>query len=138
MRVVRHPRLCNPPHSADDASPAVRRLTASTSLTVPCPGPDDPAFLMAAVREANVIGDPAFDAQIVARCWEHGVARSLTEDLGSDRFAGLVAMQLADGLRSQLGARWPLYWKRLPGKVVDAPVKRGVVRASQAGQQPWH
>ena len=94
--MVTHPRLFNPPHSADEACLAVRRLIASPSLTVLCPGPDYPALLTEAVQEANAIGNVAFDAQIVALCREHGVARLMTEDRDFDRFAGLVTRRLAD------------------------------------------
>lgn len=96
VRVVTHPRLFNPPHSADEACLAVRRLIASPSLTVLCPGPDYPALLVEAVQEGNAIGNLAFDAQIVALCREHGVARLMTEDRDFDRFAGLVTKRLAD------------------------------------------
>lgn len=96
VRMVTHPRLFNPPHSADEASLAVRRLIASPSLTVLCPGPDYPALLVEAVQEGNAIGNLAFDAQIVALCREHGVARLMTEDRDFDRFAGLVTKRLAD------------------------------------------
>ena len=61
-----------------------------------CPGPDYPALLMEAVREANAIGNLAFDAQIVALCREHAVVRLMTEDRDFDRFAGLVTKRLAD------------------------------------------
>ena len=59
-------------------------------MTILQPGPDYEEFLLEAVRESDAIGNLVFDAQIVALCREHGVARLLTEDRDFDRFRGLV------------------------------------------------
>ncbi len=96
VRVVTHPRLFNPPHSADEACLALGRLVASPSLTVLCPGRGYPALLTEAVREANAIGNLVFDAQIVALCRQYGVVRLMTEDRDFDRFAGLDTRRLED------------------------------------------
>ena len=95
-RVVTHPRLFNPQHSTDEACLAVRRPIVFPSRAVLCPDPDCPALLMEAAQEANAVGNRAFDAQTVAVCREHTVARLMTEDRDLDRFAGLETKRLAD------------------------------------------
>ena len=64
-------------------------------------GRDYPALLTEAVCEADPIGNLVFDAQIVALCREHGVARLMTEDRDFDRSAGLATRWLADRSRSR-------------------------------------
>ena len=94
IRVVTHPRLFDPPYSANEACEALTRLLASPSLTVAVPGPAYSTLLVEAIREANAIGNVAFDAQIVALCRENGISRLLTEDRDFDRFRGLATEQL--------------------------------------------
>ena len=94
VRVVTHPRLFDPPYSANEACEALTRLLAAPSVTVVVPGPGYPALLAEAVREANAIGNLVFDAQIVALCRENGVSRLLTEDRDFDRFKGLATEHL--------------------------------------------
>ena len=94
VRVITHPRLFDPPYSAQEACEALARLLASPSVIVLCPGPDYPALLMEAVREANAIGNLVFDAQIVALCRENGISRLVTEDRDFDRFKGLSTEHL--------------------------------------------
>ena len=94
VRVLTHPRLFDPPYTAHEACEALRRLLASPSLSVLCPGPDYPALLVEAVREANAIGNLVFDAQIVALCREHGIVRLMTEDRDFDRFDNLRTERL--------------------------------------------
>ena len=93
-RVITHPRLFDPPYSAHEACEALTRLLASPSSTVLCPGPDYPALLVEAIREANAIGNLVFDAQIVALCREHGIVRLMTEDRDFDRFKDLRTERL--------------------------------------------
>ena len=94
VRVISHPRLSDPPYSANEACEALTRLLASPSTTVVVPGPAYPALLVEAIREANAIGNLVFDAQIVALCQENGISRLLTEDHDFDRFKGLVTEHL--------------------------------------------
>lgn len=94
VRVVTHPRLFDPPYSANEACEALTRLLASPSVTVVVPGPAYPALLVEAIGEANAIGNLVFDAQIVALCRENGISRLLTEDRDFDRFKGLVTEHL--------------------------------------------
>ena len=94
VRVITHPRLFDPPHTAEEACDALARLLASPSALVLCPGADYPALFAAAIREANAIGNLAFNAQIAALCRESGVSRLVTEDRDFDRFKGLGTERL--------------------------------------------
>lgn len=94
VRVVTHPRLFDPPYSANEACEALTRLLASPSVTVVVPGPAYPGLLAEAIREANAIGNLVFDAQIVALCRENGISRLLTEDRDFDRFKSLGTERL--------------------------------------------
>ncbi|MDE0123196.1 MAG: PIN domain-containing protein [Bryobacterales bacterium] len=94
LRVLTHPKLFNPPHSADEASEALTRLLASPSAMVLCPGTGYPQLLAEAIREGNAVGNLVFDAQIVALCREHGVYRLLTQDRDFDRFGKLRTERL--------------------------------------------
>lgn len=86
LRVVTHPRLFDPPYTADEACEALDRVLASPSLRVLGPGDRYPSLLADAVREADAIGNLVYDAQIVAACREWGVSALLTEDRDFDRF----------------------------------------------------
>lgn len=97
IRVVTHPKLFSPPHSAGEACEATARLLASPSVTVLLPGSGYPKLLAEAIREGNAVGNLAFDAQIVALCREHGVSRLLTEDRDFDRFRDLRTERLENG-----------------------------------------
>ena len=68
LRVVTHPRLFNPPHSADEAPEALTRLLASPSAMVLCPGTGYPQLLAEAIREGNAVGNLVFDARLVPLC----------------------------------------------------------------------
>lgn len=94
VRIVTHPRLFDPPYTANEACEALMRLLASPSVTVVAPGPDYATLLIEAIREANAIGNVVFDAQIVALCRENGISRLLTEDRDFDRFKGLGVERL--------------------------------------------
>ena len=88
VRIVTHPKLFDPPYSADEACRAVDRLLASPSARVFHSGPSFMAHFAEAVREANAVGNLVFDAQIVAVCRESGVTSLLTEDRDFARFRG--------------------------------------------------
>ena len=94
LRIVTHPRLFDPPYTANEACEALTRLLASPSVTVLHPGLDYPTLLVEAILESNAIGNLVFDAQIVALCRESGVSRLLTEDRDFDRFKGLGTERL--------------------------------------------
>jgi toxin-antitoxin system PIN domain toxin len=86
VRVATHARLFDPPYSADEACTAIDRILESPSLRVLQPGQRFMPLFLAAVREANAVGNLVFDAQIVAVCREAGVSRFLTEDRDFARF----------------------------------------------------
>ncbi len=86
LRVVTHPRLFDPPHTAVEACGALAQLLSPGNAVVLRPGPEYPARLMDAVREVGAVGNLIFDAQIVALCRECEVTALLTEDRDFDRF----------------------------------------------------
>lgn len=94
LRVITHPRLFDPPHTAREACRALERLLQSPSLAVLPPGPHFSELLLEAVLESQAVGNLVFDAQIVAVCREGGVSSLLTEDRDFDRFAGIDALRL--------------------------------------------
>jgi predicted nucleic acid-binding protein len=95
LRVVTHPRLFDPPFSTADACSALERVLGSPSLEVLSPGPAYTELLLEAVREADAVGNLAFDAQIVALCREAGVSVLLTEDRDFDRFPDFATARLS-------------------------------------------
>jgi toxin-antitoxin system PIN domain toxin len=94
LRLITHPRLFDPPYTADEGCEALQRILSSPSLIVLCPGPAYPELFVDAVREANAVGNIVFDAQIVAVCREGGVRTLLTEDRDFDRFQGFKTQRL--------------------------------------------
>lgn len=94
LRVITHPRLFAPPHTAAEATQAVARLIESPSLEVLNPGEDYLEMLLASIRGAQVRGNLVFDAQVVALCREAGVSELLTEDRDFSRFSGLAVRHL--------------------------------------------
>ena len=93
-RVITHPRLFDPPYTAEEACEALARLLASPSVVVLCPGSGYPALLAEAIRESDAIGNLVFDAQIAAVCRECGISRLVTEDRDFDRFENLRTERL--------------------------------------------
>jgi toxin-antitoxin system PIN domain toxin len=87
LRVITHPRLFDPPHSVAEACEALDRVLAAPSLSVLTPGDRYAVLLTEAMREADVVGNLVFDAQVVAVCREAGVGSLLTEDRDFDRFS---------------------------------------------------
>jgi toxin-antitoxin system PIN domain toxin len=94
MRVVTHPRVFDPPFTAEEACDAVERVLASPSLQVLLPGSRFWTLFRDAVREADATGNLVYDAQIVALCRESGVGTLLTEDRDFHRFPGFDAVGL--------------------------------------------
>ena len=93
-RVITHPRLFDPPYTAEEACEALTRLLASPSVVVLCPGSGYPALLAEAIRESDAIRNLVFDAQIAAVCRECGISRLVTEDRDFDRFENLRTERL--------------------------------------------
>jgi uncharacterized protein len=94
LRVVTHPRLFDPPFTADDACEAMGRVLESPSVQVLQPGERFWTLLAQAVRQARATGNLVFDAQIVALCREAGASALLTEDRDFDRFPGFRTTRL--------------------------------------------
>jgi toxin-antitoxin system PIN domain toxin len=94
LRVVTHPRLFDPPSTADDACEAMARILESPSVQVLQPGERFWTLLAQAVRQARATGNLAFDAQIVALCREAGASALLTEDRDFDRFPEFKTVRL--------------------------------------------
>lgn len=94
LRVITHPRLFHPPHTAAEACAAIAHLLESPSVTLLHPGDHYPDLLREAVLQAGAIGNLVFDAQVVAICREHGVSSLLTEDRDFDRFPGFINSRL--------------------------------------------
>lgn len=94
LRVVTHPRLFDPPHSARESCEALGRILASPSVSILMPGPGYPELLLQAITGADAVGNLVFDAQIVAVCRESGVSALLTEDRDFDRFPGFGTVRL--------------------------------------------
>lgn len=86
VRVATHPRLFDPPYTADEACAAIERIVESPSLRIVNPGQRFMPLFLEAVREAHAVGNLVFDAQIVAVCREAGVSRFLTDDRDFARF----------------------------------------------------
>lgn len=86
LRVITHPGLFDPPHTAVEACEALARLLSLENAVALRPGPDYAARLTDAVREVGAVGNLIFDAQIVALCRDCGVTALLTEDRDFDRF----------------------------------------------------
>lgn len=94
VRIITHPKIFDPPYTAEEACGALARLLASPSAVVLCPGSEYPVLLSEAIRESDAIGNLVFDAQIVALCREWGISRLLTEDRDFDRFKKLKIERL--------------------------------------------
>jgi toxin-antitoxin system PIN domain toxin len=96
MRLLTHPRIFDPPHTAAEAAEALARLTESPALQILNPGPEFPRLLAAAILDAGATGNLVFDAQIVALCQEAGVERLLSEDRDFMRFRAVTLERLPD------------------------------------------
>lgn len=94
VRLVTHPRLFDPPHTAREACRAMERLLDSPSLVLLPPGERFPELFAQAILEADAVGNLVFDAQVVALCREAGVSALLTEDRDFDRFDGIRTVRL--------------------------------------------
>jgi hypothetical protein len=94
IRVITHPRVFDPPYTAEEACEALGRVAESPSLVVLMPGDRFWPLLDEVIREADAVGNLVFDAQIAALCRETGVSALLTEDRDFDRFEGLRTERL--------------------------------------------
>lgn len=89
VRVVTHLRVFSPPSELRIALDFIDRLLESPSLRLLLPGEDYPEIFRGACEAGAVRGNLAFDAQIAAVCFEHGVHELLTSDRDFARFSPL-------------------------------------------------
>lgn len=94
LRVVTHPRVFNPPSTADQALRFIEELRASPTCEVALPETGFLDRLGTAVRESGARGNVVFDAQIAALCGEHGITAILTNDHDFERFPRLEVSYL--------------------------------------------
>lgn len=89
VRVVTHLRVFSPPSDLGVALAFVERLLGSPSIRLLLPGEGYPEIFRRMCESAAVRGNLAFDAQIAAVCFEHGVHELVTSDRDFARFSSL-------------------------------------------------
>jgi uncharacterized protein len=90
VRVVTHLRVFTPPTELRTALDFVDRLLESPSSRLLLPGQTYVSTFRSICEAAEVRGNLAFDAQIVASCIEHGVRELITADRDFARFAAII------------------------------------------------
>jgi hypothetical protein len=86
VRIVTHLRVFTPPTDLGTALDFVDGLLESPSVRLLVPGQDYPTAFRRVCEGAEVRGNLAFDAQIVAVCVESGVRELITADRDFARF----------------------------------------------------
>lgn len=94
VRVVTHLRVFSPPSDLQVALAFIDRLLESPSIRLLLPGEGYPEIFRGVCESAAVRGNLAFDAQIAAVCFEHGVHELLTTDRDFARFSPLKPTSL--------------------------------------------
>lgn len=94
VRVVTHLRVFSPPSDLRTVLDFVDRLLESPSIRLLLPGEGYPEVFRNVCEAAAVRGNLAFDAQIAAVCFEHGVHELLTSDRDFARFSTLKPTSL--------------------------------------------
>jgi toxin-antitoxin system PIN domain toxin len=89
VRVVTHLRVFTPPTDLRTALDFIDRLLESPSSRLLLPGQSYASTFRDVCETAEVRGNLAFDAQIVASCIEHGVRDLITADRDFARFAAI-------------------------------------------------
>jgi toxin-antitoxin system PIN domain toxin len=89
VRVVTHLRVFTPPTDLRTALDFIDRLLESPSSRLLLPGQSYASTFRRVCETAEVRGNLAFDAQIVASCIEHGVRELITADRDFARFAAI-------------------------------------------------
>ena len=89
VRVVTHLRVFTPPTDLRTALDFIDRLLDSPSSRLLLPGQSYASTFRGVCETAEVRGNLAFDAQIVASCIEHGVRELITADRDFARFAAI-------------------------------------------------
>lgn len=86
FRVVTHPKVFNPPSKLDEVLDFIQSVTNAPACRLLKPGKHYLNQFFTVLQEADARGNLVFDAQIVALCREHGIARVLTNDRDFERF----------------------------------------------------
>ena len=89
LRVVTHPRICDPPTPIDTALEDLESLFRSPSLVLLGEGPGHRGHLVRTVGSGRATGNLVHDAHIAALALEHGVSELLTGDWDFARFPAL-------------------------------------------------
>jgi uncharacterized protein len=89
VRVVTQLRVFTPPTELRVALDFIDRLLESPSVRLLLPGETYPGKFRTVCEQAEVRGNLAFDAQIVAACMEHGVDELVTADRDFGRFPAI-------------------------------------------------
>jgi hypothetical protein len=89
VRVVTHLRVFTPPTDLRTALDFIDRLLESPTSRLLLPGQTYASTFRRVCETAEVRGNLAFDAQIVASCIEHGVRDLITADRDFARFAAM-------------------------------------------------
>jgi toxin-antitoxin system PIN domain toxin len=89
VRVVTHLRVFTPPSRLQVALDFVDRLLESPSVRLLLPGEDFAKIFRRICESADVRGNLAFDAQVVAVCVEHGARDLVTADRDFARFEAI-------------------------------------------------
>ena len=89
IRVVTHLRVFTPPSRLEVALDFVDRLLESPSVRLLLPSEDFANTFRRTCESADVRGNLAFDAQVVAVCIEHGARDLVTADRDFARFAAI-------------------------------------------------
>lgn len=92
-RVVTHPRVFHPPTSLEIALSVWDQVVSSPAARLLLPGLAFPSIFSEIAVSAHAVGNLAFDAQIVAVCFEHGVQEIVSFDHDFDRFAQIRRIQ---------------------------------------------
>ncbi len=90
VRVVTHLRVFTPPTDLRTALDFIDRLLESPSSRLLLPSQTYVSTFRGVCEAAEVRGNLAFDAQIVASCTEHGVRDLITADRDFARFAAMT------------------------------------------------
>lgn len=89
VRLVPHLRVFTPPTDLRTALDFIDRLLESPSSRLLWPGQPYASTYRGVCETAEVRGNPAFDAQIVASCIEHGVRDLITANGDFARFTAM-------------------------------------------------
>jgi toxin-antitoxin system PIN domain toxin len=88
-----HPRIFDPPSTAEQAVAQVDAWLSSPSVTLLAETPDYWEQLRQSITNGRVVGPLVHDARIAALCSAHGVRELWSADRDFGRFAGAVSVR---------------------------------------------